>query len=184
MPNLVVLTFLRWFNLQSSSVYVSKSQRSHLHLPVIPPGWTVRRSDVCFRVWVSSLLFYLKENQHKADRCFSTDTDYLQWLPGCVKKTAYLFCYNKVGQHFSFCDYWNGRWGAGTLQEPLCDQNTKQNMLYFLCADPHHRACYLKGNTFLPLINGEIPHQHLTGTKPAAFMAPLVFISLLNDVLS
>uniref|UniRef100_A0A3B5LA90 palmitoyl-CoA hydrolase n=1 Tax=Xiphophorus couchianus TaxID=32473 RepID=A0A3B5LA90_9TELE len=63
------------------------------------------------------------------------DTDYLQWLPGCVKKNAYLFCYNKVGQHFSFCDYWN---------------------------DPHHRACYLKGNTFLPLINGEIPHQHLT----------------------
>ncbi|XP_008429252.1 lysosomal thioesterase PPT2-A-like [Poecilia reticulata] len=62
------------------------------------------------------------------------DTDYLKWLPGCVKKTAFLFCYNKVGQHFSFCDYWN---------------------------DPHHRARYLKGNTFLPPINGEIPHQHL-----------------------
>ncbi|XP_043974332.1 lysosomal thioesterase PPT2-A-like [Gambusia affinis] len=62
------------------------------------------------------------------------DTDYLQWLPGYVKKTAYLFCYNKMGQHFSLCDYWN---------------------------DPHHRARYLKGNTFLPLINGEIPHQHL-----------------------
>uniref|UniRef100_A0A3P9N4I7 palmitoyl-CoA hydrolase n=1 Tax=Poecilia reticulata TaxID=8081 RepID=A0A3P9N4I7_POERE len=51
---------------------------------------------------------------------------------GQMFKTAFLFCYNKVGQHFSFCDYWN---------------------------DPHHRARYLKGNTFLPPINGEIPHQ-------------------------
>uniref|UniRef100_A0A3P9N4K5 palmitoyl-CoA hydrolase n=1 Tax=Poecilia reticulata TaxID=8081 RepID=A0A3P9N4K5_POERE len=45
------------------------------------------------------------------------DTDYLKWLPGCVKKTAFLFCYNKVGQHFSFCDYWNGRRGSETLHD-------------------------------------------------------------------
>ncbi|KAM4735836.1 lysosomal thioesterase PPT2-A-like [Anableps anableps] len=66
------------------------------------------------------------------------DTDYLKKVfPECLKKTVYLLCYNKLGQNCCFCsicNYWN---------------------------DPHHRACYLKGNTFLPLINGEMPHQHL-----------------------
>uniref|UniRef100_A0A3Q2PAV0 palmitoyl-CoA hydrolase n=1 Tax=Fundulus heteroclitus TaxID=8078 RepID=A0A3Q2PAV0_FUNHE len=34
-----------------------------------------------------------------------------------------------------------------------------QFIMVSLCADPHHRADYLRGNTFLPLINGEKPHK-------------------------
>ncbi|XP_038163619.1 lysosomal thioesterase PPT2-like [Cyprinodon tularosa] len=61
------------------------------------------------------------------------DTDYLnRYLPGCMKKTVFLFCYNNLGQKLSICNYWN---------------------------DPHHRDIYLKNNTFLPLVNGEKPHK-------------------------
>ncbi|XP_035991399.1 lysosomal thioesterase PPT2 [Fundulus heteroclitus] len=63
------------------------------------------------------------------------DTDYLKKvLPNHAKKMVYIFCYNKMGQKMSMCSYWN---------------------------DPHHRADYLRGNTFLPLINGEKPHKFM-----------------------
>lgn len=63
------------------------------------------------------------------------ETDYLKVLcHDCVKKTVYLFCYNKMGQLISICEYWN---------------------------DPHHRARYLRANSFLPLLNGEKPHPLL-----------------------
>ncbi|MEQ2277174.1 hypothetical protein XENORESO_021350, partial [Xenotaenia resolanae] len=63
------------------------------------------------------------------------DTDYLKWVfPDCAKKAVHVFCYNKWGQKCSICDYWN---------------------------DPHHRAGYLRSNTFLPLVNGEKPHKFI-----------------------
>ncbi|XP_035991400.1 lysosomal thioesterase PPT2-A-like [Fundulus heteroclitus] len=63
------------------------------------------------------------------------DTDCLRKVfAHYAKKTVYIFCYNKVGQKISLCNYWN---------------------------DPHHRAGYLRGNTFLPLINGEKPHKFM-----------------------
>ncbi|XP_035991394.1 lysosomal thioesterase PPT2 isoform X2 [Fundulus heteroclitus] len=63
------------------------------------------------------------------------DTDYLKKaFPDCLKEYVYFLCYNKMGQEISICDYWN---------------------------DPHHRADYLRGNTFLPLLNGEKPHKFI-----------------------
>ncbi|XP_062278248.1 lysosomal thioesterase PPT2-A-like [Scomber scombrus] len=63
------------------------------------------------------------------------DTDNLNRVfPGYLKKTIFFFCYNIVGQIASICDYWN---------------------------DPHHRSSYLQGNTFLPLLNGEKPHDEM-----------------------
>ncbi|XP_013884171.1 lysosomal thioesterase PPT2 [Austrofundulus limnaeus] len=63
------------------------------------------------------------------------DTDYLKHLfPDCLKKDVFLICYNKLGQMWSICNYWN---------------------------DPHRRSFYLRSNIFLPLLNGETPHQHL-----------------------
>ncbi|XP_061676460.1 lysosomal thioesterase PPT2-like isoform X2 [Syngnathoides biaculeatus] len=63
------------------------------------------------------------------------DTDYLQQVfPCCVKDTIFLICYNRVGQRVSICQYWN---------------------------DPHHRSSYLKNNKFLPLLNGDIPHDNM-----------------------
>uniref|UniRef100_A0A3Q2PB45 palmitoyl-CoA hydrolase n=1 Tax=Fundulus heteroclitus TaxID=8078 RepID=A0A3Q2PB45_FUNHE len=61
------------------------------------------------------------------------ETDYLmKAFPNCLKELVYLVCYHGMGPEISICDYWN---------------------------DPHHRADYLRGNTFLPLINGEKPHK-------------------------
>ncbi|XP_035991397.1 lysosomal thioesterase PPT2 isoform X4 [Fundulus heteroclitus] len=63
------------------------------------------------------------------------DTDYMmKAFPDSLKEYVYLLCYNKMGQDISVCDYWN---------------------------DPHHRADYLSGNTFLPLLNGEKPHMFM-----------------------
>ncbi|XP_057690573.1 lysosomal thioesterase PPT2-A-like [Corythoichthys intestinalis] len=67
------------------------------------------------------------------------DTYYLrQVFPDCVKDTVFLVCYNRVGQRVSICQYWN---------------------------DPHHRSSYLKNNRFLPLLNGDIPHNNMTSWK-------------------
>ncbi|XP_026172515.1 lysosomal thioesterase PPT2-like [Mastacembelus armatus] len=55
-------------------------------------------------------------------------------VPGCLKTLAYKICYNKCGQKVSVCDYWN---------------------------DPHHRSRYLQGNSFLTLLNGDIPHNQM-----------------------
>ncbi|KAM4600852.1 lysosomal thioesterase PPT2-like isoform 2-T2 [Polymixia lowei] len=61
------------------------------------------------------------------------DTTYLKGVfPEHVKKTVYRICYNRYGQKVSICDYWN---------------------------DPHHRDRYLQSNSFLPLLNGEKPHN-------------------------
>lgn len=63
------------------------------------------------------------------------DTDYLpRVFPKCIKKTVYRVCYNRFGQKVSICDYWN---------------------------DPHHRSSYLKGNSFLTLLNGDRPHKDM-----------------------
>ncbi|XP_061531730.1 lysosomal thioesterase PPT2-A-like [Phycodurus eques] len=63
------------------------------------------------------------------------DTDYLQQVfPGCVKDMIFLVCYNRVGQRVSICQYWN---------------------------DPHHRPSYLKNNKFLPVLNGDTPHDKI-----------------------
>ncbi|XP_037532030.1 lysosomal thioesterase PPT2-A-like [Nematolebias whitei] len=63
------------------------------------------------------------------------DTNYMKYLlPDITKDIVYLFCYSKIGQNCSICNYWN---------------------------DPHHRSSYLRKNTFLPLLNGERPHPHL-----------------------
>ncbi|XP_071386073.1 lysosomal thioesterase PPT2-like [Centroberyx affinis] len=63
------------------------------------------------------------------------DTDYLRWVfPEHVKKTVFHICYNRYGQKFSICDYWN---------------------------DPHHRSRYLQSSTFLALLNGERPHKQM-----------------------
>ncbi|XP_017294986.1 lysosomal thioesterase PPT2-like [Kryptolebias marmoratus] len=64
------------------------------------------------------------------------DTDYLNPVfPKQLKKEVYLFCYNKLGQRWSICNYWN---------------------------DPHHRSNYLRSNTFLPLLNAEKTHNLTT----------------------
>ncbi|XP_028280894.1 lysosomal thioesterase PPT2-A-like isoform X1 [Parambassis ranga] len=71
--------------------------------------------------------------------CPSTDTDYLNRVfPECVKKTVYYFCYRRLGQRVSICDYWN---------------------------DPHHRSSYLQNNVFLPLLNGDRPHEDMTAWR-------------------
>lgn len=102
-------------------------------------------------------------------RSLSTETDYLKILcPDCVKKTVYMLCYTTVGQLISICEYWNGRLVAGTLHIYFCKQPADQEM-WFLFADPHHRARYLRANSFLPLINGEKPHPHLKGSKTIYF---------------
>ncbi|XP_073341679.1 lysosomal thioesterase PPT2-like [Pagrus major] len=63
------------------------------------------------------------------------DTDYLRWVfPDCMKKTVFRICYNRIGQKVSICDYWN---------------------------DPHQRPRYLKGNGFLPLLDGDKPHNDM-----------------------
>ncbi|KAK1895333.1 Lysosomal thioesterase PPT2 [Dissostichus eleginoides] len=60
------------------------------------------------------------------------NTEYLKRVfPDFVKKTVFRFCYNRVGQKVSICDYWN---------------------------DPHHRSRYLQSNSFLALLNGDRPH--------------------------
>ncbi|KAM9806159.1 lysosomal thioesterase PPT2-A-like isoform 2-T2 [Syngnathus typhle] len=62
------------------------------------------------------------------------ETDYLHRVfPYCIKDTIYLVCYNRLGQKVSICQYWN---------------------------DPHHRPSYLKNSNFLPLLNGDIPHNN------------------------
>ncbi|KAM9353546.1 lysosomal thioesterase PPT2-A-like [Symphorus nematophorus] len=61
------------------------------------------------------------------------DTEYLRLLfPKYIKKTLFHFCYNRVGQKVSICNYWN---------------------------DPHQTARYLQDNSFLPLLNGDRPHN-------------------------
>ncbi|KAM8735364.1 lysosomal thioesterase PPT2-A-like [Acanthopagrus schlegelii] len=61
------------------------------------------------------------------------DTDYLRWVfPKYLKRTVFRVCYNRLGQKVSICDYWN---------------------------DPHHRPYYLKGNSFLTLLDGDRPHN-------------------------
>ncbi|KAK2844962.1 hypothetical protein Q5P01_011621 [Channa striata] len=63
------------------------------------------------------------------------DTDYLSSIvPGYVKKTVFKFCYKAFGQKVSICNYWN---------------------------DPHHRPLYLQGNSFLPMVNGDKPHENM-----------------------
>ncbi|TDH11443.1 hypothetical protein EPR50_G00060840 [Perca flavescens] len=63
------------------------------------------------------------------------DTEYLKKVfPDCTKKIVFHFCYNRVGQKVSICNYWN---------------------------DPHHRPRYLQGNSFLALLNGDRPHSDM-----------------------
>uniref|UniRef100_UPI0037E8BB8B lysosomal thioesterase PPT2-like n=1 Tax=Semicossyphus pulcher TaxID=241346 RepID=UPI0037E8BB8B len=63
------------------------------------------------------------------------DTEYLRRIfPDCLKKTVFRFCYNKLGQRVSICNYWN---------------------------DPHHRSRYLQVNSFLAKINGDRPNKEI-----------------------
>lgn len=63
------------------------------------------------------------------------DTDYLKGLfPDCMKKEVFHICYNRMGQKLSICDYWN---------------------------DPHHRPSYLRGNSFLTVLDGDRPHSNM-----------------------
>ncbi|MFT7805304.1 lysosomal thioesterase PPT2-A-like [Arapaima gigas] len=62
------------------------------------------------------------------------DTEYLRNVfPHFIKSNLYVLCYSSVGQKFSICNYWN---------------------------DPHHRDQYLKSSKYLPLLNGERPHNN------------------------
>uniref|UniRef100_A0A8C9Y8U7 palmitoyl-CoA hydrolase n=1 Tax=Sander lucioperca TaxID=283035 RepID=A0A8C9Y8U7_SANLU len=66
------------------------------------------------------------------------DTEYLRKVfPDCTKKLVFHFCYNRVGQKVSICNYWN---------------------------DPHHRPRYLQGNSFLAMLNGDRPHNDMKGS--------------------
>ncbi|KAM9722797.1 lysosomal thioesterase PPT2-like [Menidia menidia] len=58
-------------------------------------------------------------------------TDYLKPLLG-KRSDVFRFCYSRLGQAVSICDYWN---------------------------DPHHRDLFLKHNGFLPLLNADVPHS-------------------------
>ncbi|KAM9852362.1 lysosomal thioesterase PPT2-like [Aulostomus maculatus] len=61
------------------------------------------------------------------------DTSYLKKVfPECMKREVFHFCYNRMGQKLSICDYWN---------------------------DPHHRSRYLQSNIFLPVLNGDRSHK-------------------------
>ncbi|CAJ1062838.1 lysosomal thioesterase PPT2-like isoform X3 [Xyrichtys novacula] len=63
------------------------------------------------------------------------DTEYLNRVfPHTMKKTVFHFCYTKIGQKISICNYWN---------------------------DPHHRSSYLKHSTFLAPINGDRPDPNM-----------------------
>ncbi|CAL9706272.1 unnamed protein product [Knipowitschia caucasica] len=65
-------------------------------------------------------------------------TDYVKKVVPVPKKLVYKLCYLRLWQDISICEYWN---------------------------DPHHRDLYLKKVDFLPLINGEIQHEHLDEWK-------------------
>ncbi|XP_041091540.1 lysosomal thioesterase PPT2-A-like [Polyodon spathula] len=57
------------------------------------------------------------------------DTDYLKWVfPTLVKTNLFHFCYTRVGQGLSICNYWN---------------------------DPHHQDMYLNSSDFLAILNNE-----------------------------
>ncbi|XP_068616460.1 lysosomal thioesterase PPT2-A-like [Brachionichthys hirsutus] len=63
------------------------------------------------------------------------DTSYLKWLfPEHAKGAVFRFCYSRLGQKCSICDYWN---------------------------DPHHRPQYVKYSSFLAVLNGDRPHSYL-----------------------
>nr|XP_020444270.1 lysosomal thioesterase PPT2-A-like [Monopterus albus] len=63
------------------------------------------------------------------------DTEYLNAVfPDKTKDVVFAACYNIVGQNISICNYWN---------------------------DPHHRSLYLNNNKFLPVLNGETPHNQM-----------------------
>lgn len=60
------------------------------------------------------------------------------WWSGIPKKMLYLFCYTAIGQMVSVCNYWN---------------------------DPYHQKLFLRGNTYLALLNGDRPHGNITTWK-------------------
>lgn len=105
----------------------------------------------------------------------STDTDYLKSVfPDCLKKIVYKICYRKCGLKVSICDYWNGENEDRYLQylksrkpayviHSINMQAVQQLWIYVSSADPHHRSLYLQRNNFLPILNGEIPHNHMKG---------------------
>ncbi|XP_030398917.1 lysosomal thioesterase PPT2 [Gopherus evgoodei] len=67
------------------------------------------------------------------------DTQYLRWLfPKYVKSNLYRFCYTRLGQDVSICNYWN---------------------------DPHHRDLYLNSSNFLALLNSERVNPNATAWK-------------------
>ncbi|XP_061573947.1 lysosomal thioesterase PPT2-like [Cololabis saira] len=55
-----------------------------------------------------------------------------------IEGDAYKICYNPVGQQVSICNYWK---------------------------DPRHIRRYLKKNTFLPVLNGEVNHKRKKAWK-------------------
>uniref|UniRef100_A0AAY4E7G6 palmitoyl-CoA hydrolase n=1 Tax=Denticeps clupeoides TaxID=299321 RepID=A0AAY4E7G6_9TELE len=55
-----------------------------------------------------------------------------------AKLLVSMFCYTALGQRVSVCNYWN---------------------------DPHHRKLYLKGNSYLALLNGEKTHPNISEWK-------------------
>ncbi|XP_063054440.1 lysosomal thioesterase PPT2-like [Engraulis encrasicolus] len=60
------------------------------------------------------------------------------WWSAIGRRMFYLFCYNKIGQLLSICNYWN---------------------------DPYHQKSYLRGNTYLAPLNGDQAHDNITSWK-------------------
>ncbi|KAL2083864.1 hypothetical protein ACEWY4_019382 [Coilia grayii] len=60
------------------------------------------------------------------------------WWSKISEKMVYLLCYTKMGQLLSVCNYWN---------------------------DPYHRWAYLRGNSYLALLNGDRAHDNITSWK-------------------
>ncbi|XP_030638877.1 lysosomal thioesterase PPT2-like [Chanos chanos] len=67
------------------------------------------------------------------------DTSYLRhFFPRYIKPRVHRICYNPLGQRISVCNYWK---------------------------DPHQENRYLKGNNYLPLLNGERAHSNILSWK-------------------